>query len=63
MHGASERKSEAYGEYVEFLSERQHRRPAPQWFFHSLSVVLRLAVLKTGYLPSPLLHRRKVEGG
>ena len=30
MHGASERKCEAYGVYVELLSERQHRRSAPQ---------------------------------
>ena len=30
MHGASERKAEAYSLYVEVLSERQHRRPAPQ---------------------------------
>ena len=30
MHGASELKSEAYFEYVELFSKRQHRRPAPQ---------------------------------
>jgi hypothetical protein len=30
MHGASERKAEAYLQYVEVLSERQHRRLAPQ---------------------------------
>ena len=29
MRGASERKSEAYNLYVERMSERQHRRPAP----------------------------------
>ena len=30
MHGARERGSEAYLEYVEVPNERQHRRPAPQ---------------------------------
>jgi len=30
MHGARERGSEAYREYVEVPSELQHRRPAPQ---------------------------------
>ena len=30
MHGARERGSEAYREYVEVPSEQQHRRPAPQ---------------------------------
>ena len=30
MHGASERKAEAYSPYVEALSERQHSRLAPQ---------------------------------
>jgi len=30
MQGASKRGSEAYIEYVELSSERQHSRPAPQ---------------------------------
>jgi hypothetical protein len=30
MQGVSERKSEAYSEYIELLSEWQHRRLAPQ---------------------------------